>query len=189
MMQAKRLVFSAVKKVEWETFTLPDTVAPSEILVQAEYSLISPGTELAIFTGSHIGFTMEKPPFPLIPSNPGYALVGRVLEAGEKIAPYYKGKRVLVEAPHGTYALVEVRRNPPVLLPETLDPKVAPLIRMAKIGITALRIAPPQLGEGALIFGLGLVGLLCAQLYRLSGAKPVGGTDRIPSRLTLAKKF
>lgn len=194
-MRATRLVFTGIGKVEWESFEIPDVLQEDEILVNARHSLISPGTELAIFTGSHIGFSLPQPPFPLIPSNPGYALVGEVVCTGSGVAKdpamggIQVGQRVLVEAPHGTYGIVNARKNPPVILPEEIPNDVAPFIRMAKIGITALRVAPPRLGEPVLVLGMGLVGLLCAQLYRIAGSRPVVGTDLLDKRLELAARF
>jgi threonine dehydrogenase-like Zn-dependent dehydrogenase len=58
---------------------------------------------------------------------------------------------------------------------------------MAGIAFTALRLAPPQLGDQVVVLGLGLVGLLAGQLFRLAGARPVLGADRLPSRLKLAE--
>ncbi|MCX7787408.1 MAG: zinc-binding alcohol dehydrogenase [Spirochaetes bacterium] len=188
-MVGKRLVFTGVRKVEWEFFDIPEELKAEEILVRAQHSLISPGTELAIYTGSHMGFSLPIPPFPLIPSNPGYAMVGEVVRTGLKVGKVQIGDRVLVEAPHGTFAIVNVEKNPPIILPETIPNDVAPFIRMAKIGITALRSAPPQLGESVLVFGMGIVGLLCGQLYRLGGARPVVGTDLLQKRLDLASRF
>lgn len=194
-MRATKLAITGIRKVEWESFEIPDTLQEDEILVKARLSLISPGTELAIFMGSHIGFSLPHPPFSLIPSNPGYALVGEVVRtgAGVKMDPAMgeirAGQRVLVEAPHGTYAIVQVRKNPPIILPKEIPNDVAPFIRMAKIGITSLRMAPPSLGEPVLVIGMGLVGLLCAQLYRIAGSRPVIGTDLLDSRLELAARF
>jgi 2-desacetyl-2-hydroxyethyl bacteriochlorophyllide A dehydrogenase len=194
-MQGKRLVLTGIGKVEWESFEIPEVLREDEILVKAQHSLISPGTELAIFTGSHIGFSLPQPPFPLIPSNPGYALVGEVVRTGSSVGVdrtaerIQVGQRVLVEAPHGTFAIVQVRKNPPVILQDQIPNEVAPFIRMAKIGITALRMAPPRLGESVLVLGMGLVGLLCAQLYRIAGSRPVVGTDLLDKRLDLAERF
>jgi threonine dehydrogenase-like Zn-dependent dehydrogenase len=92
----------------------------------------------------------------------------------------------MAEAPHGTYGLVDTRREPVTILPAGVSDDTAPLIRMAKIGMTALRLAPPTLGESVLVFGLGLVGLFAGRLFRLSGARPVIGTDLVEFRLDKA---
>jgi len=60
---------------------------------------------------------------------------------------------------------------------------------MAGIAFTALRLAPPQLGDAVVVLGLGLVGLLAGQLFCLAGTRPVLGLDRLPARLKLAEAF
>lgn len=148
---------------------------------------MSPGTELAIFTGSHIGFTLPQPPFPLMPHRPGYALVGEVQALGSAVQGLRAGQRVLMEAGHGTFALADTRTHAVVPVPDAVPSTQAPLARMAGIAFTALRLAPPALGDRVVVLGLGLVGLLAGQLYRLAGARPVVGVDRLASRLHLAE--
>lgn len=187
-MQGRRLRFSAVRDIGWETFVVPDRLQPSEILVQAECSLISVGTEMAVFTGTHIGYTLPDPPFQLMPSNPGYALVGRIMAAGSAVEGVEEGTRVLVEAPHGDLALIDTRAKVVLPLPDALDPETATLVRMAYIALTAVRVAPLQLGETVAVFGLGHVGQLAAQLFTLNGARIVFGVDRLDARLNVAAR-
>ncbi len=188
-MQARRLLFPRIGQVTWETFELPDVPDPHTVVARAICSLVSPGTELAIYTGTHIGFNLPEPPFPLMPHRPGYALVGEVTALGSEVSGLAVGQRVLMEAGHGTFATADIRTHAVIPVPDGLADAQAPLARMAGISLTALRLAPPQLGESAVIIGLGLVGLLAGQLYRLAGAQPVIGVDRLPARLALAKSF
>jgi 2-desacetyl-2-hydroxyethyl bacteriochlorophyllide A dehydrogenase len=153
----------------------------------ALYSLVSVGTELALYTGTHIGFTLPNPPFPMMPQRPGYAFVGRVIGVGEQVEGIQPGQRVMMEAPHGSAAVLDSRHERMVVLPDGLDDAEGTLIRMADIALTALRVAPLQLGDAAVVYGLGLVGLLAAQLYRLNGAYPVIGADMLPNRLAAAR--
>lgn len=188
-MRARRLLFPAVGQVAWEEFEPPAAPAPHEVLVESICSLVSAGTELAIYTGTHIGFSLPEPPFPLMPHRPGYALVGTVRAVGREVHGLAAGQRVFAEAGHGSWATADTRTHAVVPVPEALSDEHAPLARLAGISFTALRLAPPQLGETAVIFGLGLVGLLAGQLYRLAGARPVIGVDRLAARLALAKSF
>jgi 2-desacetyl-2-hydroxyethyl bacteriochlorophyllide A dehydrogenase len=150
-------------------------------------SLISTGTELAIYTGSHIGYSLPDPPFPLMPNNPGYALVGRVTAVGQDVRAVQPGQRVMMEVPHASHGEVDIRRGATVVLPESVSDAQGALIRMAEIALTAVRVAPLQLGDAIVVYGLGLVGQLAAQLFQLNGARPVIGIDRIPSRLEVAE--
>jgi 2-desacetyl-2-hydroxyethyl bacteriochlorophyllide A dehydrogenase len=150
--------------------------------------LISVGTELALYTGTHIGFTLPEPPFPMMPQRPGYAMVGRVTAVGDEVEDVRPGQRVLMEAPHGTAAAVDVRQTTTLPLPDELGDAEATLIRMAGIALTAARVAPLQLGDTVAVYGMGLVGQLAAQLLRLNGGHPVIGIDRLPERLAIAKE-
>jgi len=186
-MNQKRLLFPKIKKVDWEAFELPENPAPHEIIAKAKYSLVSVGTELALYTGTHIGFTLPNPPFPMMPQRPGYAFVGEVIAVGDEVENVEVGSNIMLEAPHGTVAVMDSRTDRWVVLPENLDLATAALVRMADIALTTLRVAPVQLGDPVVVYGLGLVGHLAAQLYRLNGAYPVIGIDLIPNRIEVAK--
>lgn len=185
-MQAKRLLFPNIREVVWETYEIPNAPEPHTFIVKAKRSLISAGTELAIYTGSHIGFSLPNPPFPLIPNRPGYAMMGEVIAVGADVKDVCAGQRVMAEVSHSTFNVINTRCDAYVVLPDGVRDDDAPLIRMAKIGLTAIRLAPAQLGEAVVVYGLGMVGELAAQLYRLNGVRPVIGIDQIPSRLALA---
>jgi 2-desacetyl-2-hydroxyethyl bacteriochlorophyllide A dehydrogenase len=187
--QAQRLVFPRINEVSWEAFEVPETPEAHTVVARSFCSLVSPGTELAIFTGSHIGFTLPQPPFPPMPHRPGYAMVGEVHAHGSAVQGLRVGQRVLMEAGHGTFALADARTHAVVPVPDGVPSTRAPLARMAGIAFTALRLAPPALGEGVVVLGLGLVGLLAGQLYRLAGARPVVGVDRLAPRLRLAEQM
>ncbi len=190
-MQARRLLFPKVGHVRWENFDIPAQPPAHNIVIESICSLISVGTELAIFSGSHIGFTLPNPPFPMMPNNPGYALVGRVTAIGDDVEQFIPGlvigDRVLAEAPHGTAALVDVRTTSVTRLPDDVGDEQATLIRLAGIALTAARVAPVQIGDCALVFGLGLVGQLAAQLLALNGARPAIGVDQIADRIAVAQ--
>lgn len=183
---AQRICFPALRQAAWEEFELPAAPGPHELAVDTVCSLISAGTELAIYTGSHMGFALPNPPFPLIPHYPGYALVGRVTAVGSAVEGVAAGQRVLAETGHATTAVVDTRRQPVFVLPESLSDAEGALLRMASIAMTALHRAPIGLGESVAVWGLGLVGQLAAQLYRLAGGRPVIGVDRVSARLELA---
>ena len=188
-MQAQRLYFPRINEVSWEAFEVPESPAPHAVVARSLCSLVSPGTELAIFTGTHIGFTLPQPPFPMMPHRPGYAMMGEVQALGTAVQGLRVGQRVLMEAGHGTFALADTRTHAVVHIPDGVPDEAAPLARMAGIAFTALRLAPPELGECVVVLGLGLVGLLAGQLYRLAGARPVLGVDRLAPRLHLAEQM
>lgn len=192
MPTAKRLLFPQVRQVVWESFDLPATPEPYTIIVEAHCTLVSAGTELAIYTGTHTNFTSATPTFQPIPFHPGYAFVGHITAMGESVTEVHPtlqlGQRVMVLAPHGNAAVVDVRQRPVILLPDGVTDAQGALLRMASIVLTAVRVAPLQLGESVAVFGMGIVGQLVAQLFHLNGAHPIIGLDRIPARLEVAEE-
>ena len=54
LVKAKRLVFLEKLQVEIEEFNLSANLGPEEVLVKNLWGLISSGTELAMFTETHV---------------------------------------------------------------------------------------------------------------------------------------
>jgi threonine dehydrogenase-like Zn-dependent dehydrogenase len=82
---------------------------------------------------------------------------------------------------------VDTRQERFIPLPDDLGAAEGTLIRMAYIALTSLRVAPLQLGDAVVVYGMGLVGQFAAQLYQLNGAHPVIGIDLLPGRLAVAR--
>ena len=76
-MKIKLLVFPEKMTVEVEESELPDEPGHGEFLLENIYALISPGTELAMFTETHVGFPDPDFAYAKFPFRPGYAAVGR----------------------------------------------------------------------------------------------------------------
>ena len=150
---------------------------PTELLVKTDYSVISAGTELSIFRGSE--------PWAALPYAPGYGAVGRVLETGSEVTEFVPGDRVFT---YGSHASVNLISDGLVLkVPDALDGVLAPLLaRMGQVAFTSVRVASAQLGDVVTVQGLGLVGNLAGQLFKLAGCTVIG-IDVSPKRLAIAK--
>ena len=174
-MKIEQVVITGQNQVELQTLELDETqLAPNELLIKTEYSFISAGTELANYTAT------EKDVFRAgswcaYPWKSGYANVGIVLEAGEKYAALI-GRRVYTNGPHASvhrYATdVQLKVIAPV--PEGLDLQEAVAARMAMVAISGLDTSTPAYIRWVVVFGLGMVGNLAAQLFRLTGAQVIG---------------
>jgi len=185
-MQASRLVCKAIRHVEWETYEIPEPPGPHELLIKAACSLISAGTEIAVYSGSHIGYTLSDAPFPKLPCPMGYALAGTIHAVGREVTEWAVGDRVLAHAPHSDWALCDVRTTLARRLPSGVSMAAGALARLAGISMMGIRQARIALGETVVVFGLGLIGQFAAQLSRLSGGRPVIGVDLIPRRVQIA---
>jgi 2-desacetyl-2-hydroxyethyl bacteriochlorophyllide A dehydrogenase len=150
---------------------------PGQLLLQAEYSALSPGTEHDLMA-NHI--------VPL-PQNIGYAMAARVVEVGPGVSGYKVGDPVVTTGQHATYLLMDQYNVTPA--PAGTDMEQAAFFNLAHTGMYAVRRTGIQLGEAAVVMGQGLVGAITAQLARLAGALPVIVTDLVDERLALARSM
>ena len=183
-MRARRLLCTAIGQIEWETFEIAEAPSPHEVVVKAACSLISAGTELAMYSGSHSGFSRPDPP--QFPIDLGYALAGAVQAVGREVTEWAEGDRVVVYAPHGDWALCDARTTKMWRLPPDVTLEQGALAVLGGVSAVGVRQGNVALGETVVVLGLGLVGQFAAQLSHLSGARPVFGVDLLPNRVRIA---
>jgi len=165
-----RVVFVGQNDCRIEDFAIPETLAPDQVLVRNEASLVSAGTELAILRKTHRGFaTRPVPSWIDYPHYPGYANVGRVIAVGERVTTVVKEDLVWHPSPHATVSVLSSVDCK--IVPLGVSPQDAVFFALAQVSMTSIRRAPCVLGEAVLVSGAGLVGILCAQLYKLAGAR------------------
>jgi 2-desacetyl-2-hydroxyethyl bacteriochlorophyllide A dehydrogenase len=182
-------MFPKAFEVKLELADISVQPGADEILVETQYSLISPGTELALYTGTHIGLNDPANRFAKYPFYPGYAMVGKVIKTGSKAIPFAPGELIYGIGNHEQYGLLKWEPNKTALfrLPPQLDGKQAVFARLAAISVTALLRSRHRPGDTVVVLGLGLIGNLAAQLFSLSGCNVVG-VDMVASRLECAKR-
>lgn len=181
-MKAQRLVFPEANKCEMETFDIPDQLEAGRVLLKNLVSLVSPGTELSLFCGTHRALPVPENKWAKYPFRPGYAAIG---EVQADTGTLKKGDRVMHWGPHATYATPTVAEV--TLVPKELDVEIAPFLRMLQISMTTIRLAPVKVGERVLVIGQGIVGNFAAQLYNQCGAIEVIGAERSKGRIAKAK--
>jgi threonine dehydrogenase-like Zn-dependent dehydrogenase len=182
-----RLIFRGEDDCAVESFAIPEELAPGQVLIRNEVSLVSPGTELAILRKRHRAFSDDKPsPFSTFPFYPGYAEVGRVEAVGPGVEAPRIGDLVWHPSPHATATVAEAAQCLPI--PDGIAPHDAVFYGMVEIAMTAIRRAPAELGQRVLVSGLGLVGVLAGRLYHISGAA-VAAADFSQGRLDRGAKL
>jgi len=124
-------------------------------------------------------FRKLEEPLPL-----GYCNAGVVLECGDDVSDLKPGDRVISNAPHAE--VVSVPRNLCTQIPDSVSDEEAAFTVLGSIALQGIRLVKPELGESVVVVGLGLVGLLTAQLLRANGCR-VLGTEMNPARLALAR--
>jgi predicted dehydrogenase/threonine dehydrogenase-like Zn-dependent dehydrogenase len=120
----------------------------------------------------------------------GYSSAGTVVALGDGMQSFKTGQRVACAgggyAVHAEYNVVP--RNLLTLLPENVDFESAAFTTLGAIALHGFRLAEPQIGESLAIIGMGLLGLLAAQIATAAGCN-VLGIDVDPARLTLASSL
>ena len=173
---AKRVVWTAPGEVALEDITVRDP-HDGEVVVGAEATLISPGTERAFL----LGLDNAKGAFPRAS---GYSYVGYIEEVGPGVDTHTVGERVVCAASHMSHAVVPADRC--VHVPAHVSSEDATFFNLCAIALQGVRKARIELGEAVVTFGGGLIGLLAMRLARLSGAAPVITVDLHESRRDFA---
>ncbi len=120
----------------------------------------------------------------------GYSLCGVVTEVGAGIDDVAVGDLVACAGnEHALHAELNwVPKNLYARVPDGLDPRHAAFGTVGSIAMQGVRRGEPQLGDVALVIGLGLIGQLVVQLLVASGVRVVG-VDPDPARCELAERL
>jgi threonine dehydrogenase-like Zn-dependent dehydrogenase len=156
--------FTAKEKAELVAQDMDDKpLAAHEVRGRALVSLVSAGTEVTgIYAETHHAVSAAS-----YPKGTGYAVVFEVEEVGEDVESLRPGDVAFAKGPHRSRQRVAEQAT--VKVPDGLAPERAVFARMMKVPMPTFvhaRVRPP---EKALVTGLGVVGLMTAQLARLYG--------------------
>jgi 2-desacetyl-2-hydroxyethyl bacteriochlorophyllide A dehydrogenase len=185
-MRIREVVVTGQNEVELQENEVEEReLGAHEVLIDTEYSFISAGTELANYTGK-TPQVFQPGSWCAYPWRSGYANVGMVRAVGvgvERVAP---GQRVFSYGPHSsTHYYHQSRLVLPV--PEGLDPAIAAASRMVGVATTALFVCEMGTNPWVAIYGLGAVGNLAAQAFRIRGCRVIG-IDPVQARRELAQR-
>jgi 2-desacetyl-2-hydroxyethyl bacteriochlorophyllide A dehydrogenase len=182
--------------------------APGEVLIAVEATGVC-GTDLHIADG-HFAPT----PYPIVP---GHEFSGTVVGLGDGVdTGVTAGTRVAVDPSlfcgycpacrrgrgnlcanwgatgdtvDGAFAeLVAVPARQAYALPDDMTFEQGALVEPLSCAVHGLRRLGTEAGEGALVVGVGTMGLLLAQLLERSGVR-VTAVDRVPEKLRLAAEM
>ena len=164
MSKARRLYFTAPKKIEIHETSLPP-LKEDEVLVESICSGISAGTEMLIYRGQfpHISDVHDNLSSELnYPLTYGYACAGRVLEIGKSVNPEWRDRLVFALHPHASHFIT----TPDYLIriPASLSAETACFLPNMETAVNFVQDGAPILGERVLVLGQGIVGLLTASL-------------------------
>ena len=141
------------------------------VLTKTLFTAVSAGTEKANLLDKPNTFAYQK-----WPKVEGYSAIGVVEAVGSKVTKVKPGDKVLVY--HGTHAQYSVvPENRVYLVKEAVNDSEAVLTIIGAMGLGGLRKTKLELGESAMIIGLGLLGMFALLGARASGAYPVIAVD------------
>ena len=150
------------------------------VLTKTLYSAVSAGTEKANILDKPNTFAYQK-----WPKVEGYSGIGIVEAVGEKVTKVKPGDKVLVY--HGTHAEYSVvNENRVYLVKENVEDTEAVLTIIGAMGLGGLRKTKLELGESAMVIGLGLLGMFALMGARAAGAYPLIAVDINPERRKIA---
>jgi 2-desacetyl-2-hydroxyethyl bacteriochlorophyllide A dehydrogenase len=187
VLEARALWFVAPRTPEFRPEKVPPP-GPGEARVRAMASAISQGTEMLVYRGEvPSDLPLDLPTLAgsfSFPIKYGYATVGRVLDVGPGVEALAPGDPAFVHHPHQDVFVVPA--DMPVRLSGVLEPLLGLFIANLETAVNVVHDTPLRLGETALVFGQGVVGLLVTQLLKLAGAGRVLVVDPLEKRRELA---
>lgn len=166
-MPARALCFRGPEDIAVVEEPIPEP-DPGEALVETEYSAISPGTELLLYSGMAPGDLPADETISALdgdldyPLRYGYAAVGRVAAVGDAVADSWLDRRVFAFHPHASHFRLPPAELHPV--PEGCSPAEATLLPNVEAAVNFCMDAQPVVGERAVVFGQGVLGLLTTAL-------------------------
>ncbi|MCI0642107.1 MAG: zinc-binding dehydrogenase [Gemmataceae bacterium] len=182
-MKASQAVIVEPYKVEVREVDLP-APAENQILVATEVSAVSPGTELAVYTGTHQWLKDPNLPDWKFPFRSGYSAAGTIVAVGSKVTDWRPGERVSYPGNHASAELLTIGHERGRLwrMPARLDFEKAALACIFRYGMGASIRAGLTLGRSAAVLGLGMIGQCTLRCLCAAGAHPVVGIDSVKMR-------
>lgn len=116
----------------------------------------------------------------------GYCNVGKVIAVGKGVEDFKIGDRVASNGNHAEY--VSIPKNLVVKIPDNVTDEEASFTVIGSIGLQGIRLINPTFGETIVVVGLGLIGLITAQLLKANGCRVIG-FDFDQAKVDLANSF
>lgn len=115
---------------------------------------------------------------------PGNMWIGNIIEMGNEVTDYKLGDKV---AGYGSFKTTQiVKENELLVMSDRMTWKEAVCYDPAHFALGGIRDGQVRVGDNVVIFGLGAIGLIAAQLAKLAGANMVIVCDPIEKRRNVA---
>ena len=154
----------------------PTAVGDGEVLAETIISAISPGTELAAYTGAP-----PLRPGIVYPRLVGYCNVARVLACGKSVNSIAPGDRILTFSSHRSHFCIPAS-DVLAVLSAGVSSEDAACAYLFHLGYDAVLKSGVRPGSVVTVIGLGVLGLATVALAALAGARVFAISDHEASR-------
>ena len=150
------------------------------VQVKLAVSTVSSGTERANLIGDpNVGWDVG--PRVVFPRKTGYSSAGVVTAVGEGVTEFSVGDRVAMSwSLHSRY--INMHRKNVYKLPDNVPFRDAALLHIGIFPLAAIRKCRLEIGEAAIVMGMGILGLTAVKLLKAAGAVPVIAVDPVAEK-------
>lgn len=183
-MRCKQIVFTEKNKAELLTVDAKEPAA-NEVMVETAISTISCGTERANITGDP-NVNARGASEVVFPRTSGYNSAGVVVKKGADVKSVDIGDRVIVYwGQHKSYNTVPEAQVVKIDS-EAISLETGAISFISTFPMAAIRKTRLEMGESAIVMGLGILGMIAVKLLRAAGAVPIIAADPNPKRREIA---
>lgn len=116
----------------------------------------------------------------------GYCNAGEVIAVGKGVTDFKVGDRVISNGNHAE--IVSIPQNLVAAIPADVSYEEASFTVIGAIALQGIRLVNPTFGETVCVTGLGLIGLIAAQLLKANGCRVIG-LDFAQDKVDLARSW
>lgn len=183
-MKCKQIVFTEKNKAELLTVESKE-LAPNEVMVETYVSTISCGTERAHITGNP-NVNASGPSSVQFPRASGYNSSGIVVKKGADVKSVEIGDRVVVYWGHHLNYNIVPEEWVVKIEDDNISFETGAMSFISTFPMAAIRKTRLEMGESAIVMGLGILGMIAVKLLRAAGAVPIIAADPNPKRREIA---
>lgn len=187
MIKSKRWLMRSQRDVVLDEYDFDDEdLKPDEVIIRADFTAVSPGTECANYQALDPDVYREDSWCPY-PWHAGYAGAGHVLATGEEVTQFNPGDHVVAALTHGTHWRGNLNSligpaNPSIPLEHAA---YTPIVSICITALQVLRNDHLDPYPLAGVWGQGVIGNLTAQVLQCAGYRTFG-IDPVEQRRELA---
>ena len=179
-MSYKKILFTKPKVVEICDYEIAEPDA-GEVQVRLAVSSISSGTERANILGEVNVSVFEKSNVAIFPREGGYSSAGIIEKVGPDVTDFQVGDRVALSWSSHSQVL-NIEQENVYKISDNVSFQDAAFFHIATFPLAAIRKCRLEMGESAIVMGMGILGLAALQLLQVAGAAPIIAVDPVAEK-------